>query len=67
MVHIISLNKIVVSEDFSEPIFQRGVQSFRRFLVFLVQKQVFFKKGRAKIAFFIFLFWWLLVDVATRL
>ena len=41
--------KIGVSEDLLEPSFQRGVQSFLCFLVFLVQKQAF--KKVAKIGF----------------
>ena len=45
--------KNVVSEDCCEPSFQKGVQSFRRFLVFW-SKSRFSKKGVAKIAFFVF-------------
>ena len=55
--------KIVVSEDFCEPSFQRMVQSFRRFLVFW-SKNRFFRKGVAKFAFAIFCSggcWWMLL------
>ena len=57
--------KIVVSEDFCEPSLQRGVQSFRRFLVFWSKNRLF-RKRMVAIPFFNFLFWWLLVDVCTR-
>ena len=43
----------MVSEDFCEPSFQRGVQSFRRFLVFW-SKNRFLKKGMVAIPFFNF-------------
>ena len=58
--------KIVISEDFSETSFQRGVQSFRCFLV-LWSKNRLFKKGVANYAFCNCLFWWLLLHVKTRL
>ena len=57
--------KIVVSEAFCEPGFQRGVQSYRSFLV-LWSKNGFLKKGVANISFFNVWLWWLLVDVSIR-
>ena len=62
MVHAISLYKIVVSEDCCEPSFQRGVQSFRRFLVFW--SKTGFSKGGSKNRLSHFLYcgcWWMLL------
>ena len=55
-----------VSEDFCGTSFQRGVHSFRCFLVFLVENR-FLKKGMVAIPFQIIWLWGLLVDVGTRL
>ena len=51
--------KTGVSEDSCEPSFQRGVQSYRHFLV-LWSKSGLFKKGMVAICLFSVLFWWLL-------
>ena len=57
--------KIVVSEDFSEASFQRGCKVF---VVFWCSRpKPVFQKGGGKNSLCIFLFWWLLVDVTTRL
>ena len=58
--------KIMVSEDFSEPSFQRGGAKLSLFSGVLVQKRGF-QKGGGKNCHFHVLFWWLLVDVTTRL
>ena len=44
---------MLVSDDFCESGFQRGVQSFRRFLVFWSKNRLF-KKGMVAIPFFSF-------------
>ena len=66
--HRFSLIKVVFLEDVCEPSFQRGVQMFRRFLVFWSKNRII-KKGMVAIPFFkVFVFsWCLLVDVSTRL
>ena len=58
--------EVVVSEDFLNHVFRDGVQTFRRFLVFWSKSRLL-KKGMVATPFFIFLLWWLLVNVSTRL
>ena len=58
--------KIVVSEDFCKPSFQRGVlQCFCRFLVFLVQNQAF-QEGDGSHPLFDFFVEVVAGDVSTR-
>ena len=67
MVHIVGsisgphhfARKIVVSDDFSEPSFQRGVQSFRFCFWCFGPKTGFSKKRWQKLLLCNFLFWWL--------
>ena len=58
--------KRVVSEDFCGDNHERGVPSFRCFLVFWLRNS-FLEKWMVAIAFSICWLWWLVVDFGTRL